>query len=260
MQQHCDPEDLALVALGETIEPCERHLAECAQCRQQVGELREVVTIGRASGGPSALTAPPERLWDRIASQLDTEPVALHRAPESPRMDDASDDLDPGSTPPDSNVTSLTQARSRRAPRWAGLVAATAAGVLVGGAVVGTVTGQDTPSSVVASAELTPMPDGPNRGGDAQATLNQTDAGYTITVKATDIQGPEGFYEVWLLDEQNSGLIALGSLSPGENKATFPVPEGVDLEAFNAVDISDEPLDGDPTHSTVTVMRGTLET
>lgn len=258
MQQHCDPDDLALVALGEHLDSCEIHLVDCPQCRQQVNELREVVTAGRASGGPSNLAIPPAGLWDRIASQLDTEPVTL--GSRGPHADDAPSDLGPTSNPPDSNVTSLSEVRSRRLPRWAGLVAATAAGVLIGGAVVGTVTGQDTPSSVVASAQLTPMPDGPNRGGDAQATLNQTDAGYTVTVKATDIQGPEGFYEVWLLDEQDSGLIALGSLAPGEKQATFPVPDGVDLSAFNAVDISDEPLDGDPTHSTVTVLRGTLET
>jgi hypothetical protein len=63
---------------------------------------------------------------------------------------------------------------------------------------------------------------------------------------------------VWLLDEQNLGLIALGTLAPGETEATFPVPDGVDLQQFNAVDVSDEPLDGDPGHSGATVMRGTL--
>ena len=113
---------------------------------------------------------------------------------------------------------------------------------------------------MVASAQLAPMPDGPDRGGSAEATLNRTDAGYTVTVKASGVAGPEGFYEVWLLDPENSGLIALGSIAAGEQEATFPVPDGVDLEAFNAVDVSDEPLDGDPTHSTVTVLRGTLET
>jgi hypothetical protein len=103
------------------------------------------------------------------------------------------------------------------------------------------------------------MPDGPDRGGSASATLNQVDGEYTVTVTATGLTGPEGFYEVWLLDEQNAGLIALGALPPGETEATFPVPEGVDLEAFSAVDVSDEPLDGDPGHSTVTVLRGGLQ-
>jgi hypothetical protein len=232
MQQHCDPEDLALLALGETVDPaCQTHVATCAACSAEVGELRQVVSVGRASGGPSALVDPPPRVWEAISEQLASEPIPMRR---------------PEPAPP------------RR--RWTGLVAAAAAGILIGGTVVAVVTGQDTPETLVASAQLAPMPDGPDRGGSAAATLNRTDSGYTVTVKASGVAGPEGFYEVWLLDPENSGLIALGSIAAGEQEATFPVPDGVDLDAFNAVDVSDEPLDGDPTHSTVTVLRGTLET
>lgn len=238
MQQHCDPEDLALAALGEELDSaCQQHWTTCALCSEQVAELREVVAVGKASGGPDSLVEPPAGLWERIADQLETEPVPLRPA------------TAPGPT-----------VRTRRTPGWLGLVAAAAAGILLGGVVVGSLTGSDEPGAIVASAQLTPMPDGPDRGGDASATLNRADDGYTITVMATDLSGPEGFYEVWLLDEENAGLIALGALPPGQTEATFPVPEGVDLAAFSAVDISDEPLDGDPTHSTVTVLRGTLQT
>ncbi len=230
--QHCDVDDLALVALGETVNPeIQEHVATCPMCRQQLEQLREVVVAGKTSGGPSQLVDPPPQVWQRVQEQLATEPVPLARP-----------------------------AAKRTGPRWLGLVAASAAGILIGGGAVAVITGQDTPTSVVASAQLTPMPDGPDRGGQAEATLNRTDGGYTVTVKASGVAGPEGFYEVWLLDEQDSGLIALGSLGPGEQQATFPVPDGVDLQTFNAVDVSDEPLDGDPTHSTVTVLRGTLQT
>jgi Anti-sigma-K factor rskA, C-terminal len=233
--QHCDEDDLALMALGETVDPaCDAHVVTCAECRHQLEQLREVVAVGRISGGPSQLVDPPPQVWMRVQEQLASEPVPLARQ--------------------------VQPAAKRGAPRWLGLVAASAAGVLIGGGAVAVMTGQDTPTSVVASAELTPMPDGPDRGGQAEATLNRTDGGYTVTVKASGVAGPEGFYEVWLLDEQDSGLIALGSLGPGEQQATFPVPDGVDLQTFNAVDVSDEPLDGDPTHSTVTVLRGTLQT
>lgn len=227
---HCDLDDLALLALDETVDLASAsHVQSCLQCREQLLELQQVVVTGKASGGPDALISPPPRVWDAIAAQIATEPVPL--AP-----------------------------RRRGVPRWAGLAAACVAGLVIGGGAVAVVTGQNTPTSVVASAELAPMPDGPDRGGEAEAVLNKTDSGYTITVKANGLSGPEGFYEVWLLDEQDSGLIALGSLAPGEKQATFPVPDGVDLDVFSAVDISDEPLDGDPTHSTVTVLRGTLTT
>jgi hypothetical protein len=231
MQQHCDSEDLALLALGEPVDPaCEEHVSACPQCSAELADLRQVVSVGRASGGPDALESPPPRVWAAISDQLASEPVPLKR---------------PDTAPP------------RR--RWTGLVAAAAAGILIGGGAVAVITGQNTPETVVASAQLAPMPDGPDRGGSAEATLNRTDSGYTVTVKASGVAGPEGFYEVWLLDPENSGLIALGSIAAGEQEATFPVPDGVDLDTFNAVDVSDEPLDGDPTHSTVTVLRGTLE-
>lgn len=227
MQQHCDADELALLALGEDLgEDCAAHVAQCEQCAEELATYREVVLVGRASGGPDMLATPPPQVWDRISEQLATEPVPL-------------------------------ASRRRGLPTWLGLVAATVAGILIGVGVV-SYTGRSAPEQIVASAQLAPMPDGPDRGGDAEATLNKTDDGYTVTVKATDMSGPEGFYEVWLLDEKNSGLIALGTLAPGQREATFPVPDGVDLQLFNAVDISDEPLDGNPGHSGATVMRGTL--
>lgn len=228
MHPHCDQDELALMALGEQVGPeCAAHVAQCEQCAEELAAFRGVVLAGRASGGPDGLTSPPPQVWDRIAEQLATEPVPL--AP-----------------------------RRRAFPGWLGLVAATVAGVLLGAGIVTTVSSRSTPERTVASAQLAPLPDSPDRGGEADATLNRTDDGYTVTVTAKDMPGPEGFYEVWLLDEKNSGLVALGTLSPGQRQATFPVPDGVDLQAFNAVDISDEPLDGNPGHSGATVMRGTL--
>ncbi len=216
---HCDVDDLALLALGEDLGPdVQAHVLSCAVCRAQLDELREVVSAGRT---PMDLVQPPARVWDGIEAQLRTEPVPL---------------------------------RPRR--RWLGVAAAAVAGVVIGAGTVALVDGQDS-GRIVASAQLAPMPDGPDRGARAEATVHQTPGGYAVTVAASDLPAADGFYEVWLLDPQNAGLIALGTLSPGE-QATFPVPDGVDLGTFTAVDVSDEPLDGDPGHSTVTVLRGTL--
>ena len=220
---HCDLDDLALLALGEPVGPqVSGHAENCPICAAQLEELREVVTIGRASGGPDALVEPPAEVWERIDEQMRTEPVPL---------------------------------RPRR--RWIGVAAAAVAGVLIGAGTVAMVDGQDT-GRLVASAALAPMPEGPDRGATAEATVNETPEGYTVTVAAQNLPGAEGFYEVWLLDPVNAGLVALGTLSPGQKEATFPVPDGVDLQVFTSVDISDEPLDGDPTHSKLTVLRGTL--
>jgi hypothetical protein len=244
MPQHCDIEDLSLLALGESVdEACLAHLDACRECQDELAGLRQVVLAGRVSGGPALLEQPPPAVWERISHALDEDRSPVEPIPFPQRHE-------PEAPPP---------AAGRHLPSWLGLVAAVMVGVLLGGVAVTMFTGQDEPGSIVAAAQLAPMPDGPDRGGEATATLNRTDAGYTVTVKASGVSGPEGFYEVWLLDEQNAGLIALGSLGPGEQQATFPVPDGVDLETFTAVDISDEPLDGDPTHSTVTVLRGTLQ-
>jgi hypothetical protein len=37
------------------------------------------------------------------------------------------------------------------------------------------------------------------------------------------------------------------------------IPDGLDLAEFPVVDVSREPLDGDPAHSSDSISRGTLE-
>ncbi len=39
---------------------------------------------------------------------------------------------------------------------------------------------------------------------------------------------------------------------------TFEVPDDVDLDRFDVVDVSVEPDDGDPTHSGASILRGDL--
>ncbi|MEY2964964.1 MAG: hypothetical protein RLZZ228_777, partial [Actinomycetota bacterium] len=64
-------------------------------------------------------------------------------------------------------------------------------------------------------------------------------------------------FEVWLLAPDASSMIALGTLGPDE-RAVLPLPAGISLADYPVVDISAEPYDGDPTHSTDSVVRGTL--
>nr|WP_233495969.1 anti-sigma factor [Geodermatophilus sp. TF02-6] len=63
---------------------------------------------------------------------------------------------------------------------------------------------------------------------------------------------------MWLLDEAVRGLVPLGVVQGG-GEVTLQLPPGLDLGEHPVVDVSVEPLDGDPGHSGVSVARGTLE-
>ena len=62
---------------------------------------------------------------------------------------------------------------------------------------------------------------------------------------------------MWLLDESAEKLVSLGTLGAGDT-GVFPVPADLDVALFPVVDVSREPLDGNPAHSTDSVVRGTL--
>lgn len=41
---------------------------------------------------------------------------------------------------------------------------------------------------------------------------------------------------------------------------TFELPAGLELSQYPIVDVSDEPIDGNPAHLSVSIARGTLNT
>ena len=66
------------------------------------------------------------------------------------------------------------------------------------------------------------------------------------------------FYELWLLNSADD-LVSLGSFRvPASGEADVTVPLPADPEGFAALDISAEPDDGDPAHSTRSVLRAPL--
>jgi len=61
--------------------------------------------------------------------------------------------------------------------------------------------------------------------------------------------------ELWLIDTAVKGMVSLG---PYTGNHRYAVPTGVSPARFPIVDVSLEPGDGVPTHSGVSVVRGTL--
>ncbi len=256
--QHVDPEVIALVALGEPAadDDARSHLASCPQCAQDVASLAATVSTARSVTPVDALVMPPPQVWEGIRGALSLSPgldpdVSANRPAALPDADDE-----------------LAARRSRRARRagalsgrggpWLGVAAATGLAVGgVGGALVAGAGSQDGPEGVVvAQGQLEPLP-GWDAGG-AAVVEKTPDGTRELVVTLEGGEDLEGYREVWLIDREVSRLVSLGILEGGEGR--FVVPASLDLSEFPVVDVSDEPYDGDPSHSGDSIIRGLLDT
>ena len=163
----------------------------------------------------------------------------------------------PSAPPP---VLSLADARARRSGRARRVVApligvAAAAALIVGAALTWNAASPRLSEQILASADLEALPQWTDSTGSAELTQTSTGERVLRVSLETGATG-DGVREVWLLTEAVDGLISLGLLNGTEGE--FIVPDSVDLERFSIVDVSQEPLDGDPTHSGDSIVRGPL--
>ncbi|WP_158412502.1 anti-sigma factor [Ilumatobacter nonamiensis] len=204
----------------------------------ELDELRRLG--GAASVEPVEWERPPPELWARIEKAVfaDDETVA---APDETRT--ASDDAVP--PPP----TSLAAVRDRRRSGWWLASAAAAVFVVAAGAMVWL--RSDPAVEVVATVDLEQLGD----SGEGTAELIDDDGTLELRLATDGIENADGFAEVWLI---NSDLTQLVSLGPVRDDETYVLPSGLDPAAFPVVDVSHEPLDGNPEHSGDSVLRGQL--
>ena len=270
---HCDPETLALRSLGERMgtPDDDAHLAACRVCQDELAGLGALVGLAR-SHGPVEITQPAPEVWTRIQHELglDGTPArsADSSAPDGPARRGEAGPESPADRRGDAPVVSLQRHRERRArPATWLLAAAGVGGIVLGGVVTAAVVGSSSQESltVAASVDLDPLP-----AWDAQgtATLAVNEDGQQVLVVSLDAvgatgdaagedAGADGYQEVWLIDENVEGMVSLGVLEG--SSAKFVIPAGVDVAAFPIVDVSLEPLDGDPTHSGDSIARGQIE-
>lgn len=230
---HLDEELLVLLALGEAgpDESSQRHLQVCGRCATDLEQLSRVVVAGRAAPSRVDLLAPPPHVWDRFAGELGTA------------------DATPRSTP-----TPLSS--RRRLPVVLAVAAAFVAGAALAGTVAAVVVGQrDTAVRQVATASLEPF--GPT-GTPGRAEVVSVQGRRYLDVTLGRRTPGAGYREVWLLDPETGRLVSLGVLSGTESRLS--IPTGLELGEYAVVDVSREPLDGDPAHSTDSIARGSLET
>ncbi len=256
--QHLDEADLILLAVDELPDgdAVSAHLAQCAHCAEALSGWRAVIgtvrtaeqEIGPEPAGPHVWAA----IADQIAREVDFRPEVTASAA----------DLRPEVTAP-ARVPSAASPVPLRAPerrRWMMPLIAATVGALIGGGVIYATTRPATQSpqpavAVRAVALLGPVKTVGAAGSLGQADLLATGDQIELRVAAVGLPAIKGAYEVWLFGGDGR-MVSLGVLHQGQG--TFTVPDGIDPAQYRTVDISDEPSDGNPAHSTISVARGAL--
>lgn len=268
-RSHLSDDVLALLAIGEAASSQHEaeHLAECSACHDELRQLREAAQIARTTLGQGALVEPSPAVWAGIHRELG---LAVDVRPPAPAIAAIADESAPaptahapassagGATP--AAVESLDAARRRR--RRAARVIAPLLGVAAAAAVVTTVALswnalRPAPAPVtLASASLEALPAW--EGASGAAVVTQTaDGERVVTIDLQSLSTGEGMREVWLLTPEVDGLISLGLLEGDSGR--FVIPDGIDLGEYPIVDVSLEPVDGDPAHSGDSIVRGALD-
>jgi anti-sigma factor RsiW len=286
---HCDEETLSLLALGEPGEAAvEAHLAECPRCRAELAALRSLVHAVRTPqplpDGPADSVidmveldavqriVPPSRVWDQIAAAtgVQTRPdpdETLRHALAEDSTDAQTDAQTDGQVPGPVRQPSVALPR-QRSRSWTSRLDRRLLSVATGCLVVGLLVGglgtrllsdsddptRPTPNPVVAATRLDGLPAAP--GASGQADVTESGQGRTLDLDVSKLGVANGFYEVWLIDPTVTKMVPIGVLSGAQGR--FTLPAGVSLADYPVVDVSLEPLDGNPAHSGKSVLRGTL--
>lgn len=217
--------------------------------RGEVADPRVVRALESLGADPDAgeVEQPPADLWASIAAEAFGADDAGAGVAERPS----------GSVGADARGRSGRWGRRRpettvHRPALFAIAAAVLLGVVVGGAVLvdRLADDPDGPETVV-TGELEPVGD----AGSGTAEVTRDGDQLQLRADLVDLPDPDGYYEVWVGSDDLSGLVSLG---PVRADGVYDLPAGWDPGAFPVVDVSDEPLDGDPAHSTVSVVRGTL--
>ncbi|MET3721472.1 MULTISPECIES: anti-sigma factor [unclassified Arthrobacter] len=277
---HLDPERLSLLALydGRLDAEGREHVGMCGECAADYAALRRAVDAVKTTPDAQSLEIPGPQVWAcihrqlRLSQALQADPLATVRkqAPVPPpvpaleptRQPEHSQPLEPTRQPERTHPPEPTQLRERmraagyprRPAAWwqrpGSWLAAAAPTLLVAGATVWTLNPAPAP---VAQAELTPVAQHSATG--SAKVVRAADGTRLLVVKLSKDEA-RGYQEVWLIAPDLSRLISLGIMN--SDVGTFAVPAGVELADFPIVDVSDEPVDGNPGHSSNSIVRGTL--
>ncbi len=210
-----------------------------------LGQRLEAALAGLEPDDLTEPPPPPPEIWDAIEAEVRAEAEAEARAA-----------AEAEAAAPTEPVVPLAARRRRASPLVLGLVAAV---VLLAVALAASIMEPDDPEpQVAARAELNDELLSVTSDTAGRAELLQSDGELLLQVDLVDLPPtPAGVvYEVWLIDPDTQELQTLG-LTDGRGKLV--VPNGIDPARFSLVDVSREPVDGEPAHSGDSIVRGQLQ-
>ena len=249
---HLSPDRLADSALriDDPLTAAEQnHLASCAECRNELGELSRIAELSRQPEHVAPQLVPTDAIWQSIQVQLASQATA-------PAMTEPSAEPPPSAptiTEPPPSIAELPR-RTPRLRSWF-LVAAAAVFGLIIGAGITTVAVRDR-VEVTSSTALEALP---GQTGQGTAELLRDRGRPELRVQIDAPPSPDRYREVWLINTDGQRMYPLGVL-PDDGRATYPLPPALagQLQGFNIVDVSIEPYDGNPAHSRESQVRGVL--
>jgi hypothetical protein len=273
--QHVDPDQLALLALGEGVDhlygsAVSGHLRQCGWCRGEFESLLHTVDLAREAVEHRDTPPPSEAVWSRIAAEVGiglrpggpspaVQPSGLPSGPSGPPVQPSVQPSGSLSGPP--SFALLGQHRApepARRRRWVRPVAALLAAAAIG--VVGTLGAlrpwRSEPAPATASAATLAAVAGGPGGASGRAVVERGPDGPVLRITAAGLPLQRGYYEVWVFDGERA-MVSIGVLG-ANSTASLPLPPTLDLRTYHVVDISQEQYDGNQTHSRTSVLRGSL--
>jgi len=259
---HADDDALWAFALGEDVplagpSSAAEHVRGCSACSRALAGRRRVVDTGRRPPPADLALRPPPRVLEAVRAELGAPDG---RPAPSPGAAVAGPPVPGGGSREGVGGRRRGGGGRRRTAVLAALVGAVV-GLGAGAGLAGRLDGQQpgaavAPAEVLARAVLEPLGEDGARGA---AVLRDAGGSQVLEVDVDGAGAPAGSYqEVWLLDGSSGEMVSLGALADGHG--VFTVPAGV-VAGTGAVqvDVSDEPLDGQPAHSGASLARGPLE-
>ncbi len=94
------------------------------------------------------------------------------------------------------------------------------------------------------------------RGEVGEARLIRSGDRHYLDLDLPDLPEVEGYIELWITDPSEQAMFSLGVVT-GDGR--YALPGNLDPASYPVVDVSVEPIDGDPTHSGQRLWRGELD-